>query len=63
MEHEDDCDINCNWCTRNNPQRTDKGTGRLENKRISGDHPDYSIINIGQNTQKSLGELKGLAVT
>ena len=32
-----------------------KGTGRLENKRASRDHPNDSIIKIGQNTKKSPG--------
>ena len=32
------------------PKRNGKGTGRLGNKRTNGDHPDYSIIKIGQNT-------------
>ena len=50
MAHED-CDTSCNLCTRNNPQRIGKGTGRLGNKRASGDHPDNSIIQIGQNTE------------
>ena len=27
-----------------------KGTGGLGNKRISGSHPNYCIINIGQIT-------------
>ena len=34
------------------------GTGGLVNKRKSGDHP-----NIGQNTEKSPGDLRKLAVT
>ena len=40
-----------------------KGTGRFGNKRISGDHPDYSIIKIDQNTEKSPGYLRKLALT
>ena len=40
-----------------------KGTGRLENKRTSGDHPDYSIIKTGQNNEKSPRDLRRLAVT
>ena len=36
---------------------------RLGNKRTSGDHPDHSIINIGQNTEKSSRYLKRFAVT
>ena len=35
----------------------------LGDKRTSGDHPNYSIIKIGQNTKKSPGDLKRLAVT
>ena len=29
---------------------------------MSGDHPNYNIIENGQNTEKSFGELRGLAV-
>ena len=39
------------------------GTGGLGNKRTSGDHPNYSIVEIGQNTKKSPGDLMRLAVT
>ncbi len=35
----------------------------LENKRTSGDHPNYGIIDIGQNTEKSPGDLRKLVVT
>ncbi len=44
-------------------QRVGKGTGRLEKKSASGNHPNYSIIKIGQNTEKSPGDLRRLAVT
>ena len=37
-------------------------TGELVNKRTSGDHPTYSIIEIGQYIEKSLGNLRGLVV-
>ena len=40
-----------------------KGTGRLGKKRTSGDHPKYSIVDIGQNTEKSPGDLKKFVVT
>ena len=40
-----------------------KGTGGLESWRTSGDHPDSSIIENGQNTEKSPGNLRRLAVT
>ena len=39
-----------------------KGTGGLGNKRMSGDHPNYSI-KINQNTEKCPGDLSGLTVT
>ena len=38
-------------------------TGRLENERTSRDHPNDSIIKIGQNTEKSPGDSLRLAVT
>ena len=62
MEHEDDSATDYNWCTWNNPQRIGKRTGRLGNKRTNRDHPEYSIIKIGQNTEKSPGDLRKLAV-
>ena len=63
MEHESDGDTTCNWCTRYSHQRIIKGTGGLGNKGTSGDHPNYCIIEIGQNTEKSPGDLKRLAIT
>ena len=39
-----------------------KGTGRHRNQ-ISRHHQDYSITKIGQNTGKSPGDLRRLAVT
>ena len=38
-----------------------KGTGGLGNRMI-GDHPNYCIIDIGQNTGKSSGDLRRLTV-
>ena len=43
-------------------KKLDIGTGGLGNKRTSGDHPNHSIIKIGQNTEKSSGDLRRLAV-
>ena len=63
MEHEGDGDTNCDWCTRNNPQMTGKETGKLESKWTSWDHPNYSIIEIGQNTEKSSRDLGRLAIS
>ena len=39
------------------PKITGKKTGRLGNKRTSGDHSDFSIVMIGQNTEKSPADL------
>ena len=35
-----------------------KGTGELGNKRMSGDHPNYYIIENGQISKKSPGDLQ-----
>ena len=32
-------------------KRINKGTRGHENKKSSGDHPNYCIIEIGQNTE------------
>ena len=37
-----------------------KGLENLKNERMSRDHPDYYIIKISQNTEKSLGDLLSL---
>ena len=37
-----------------------RGTGGVGNNRTSGDHPNYCIIEIGQNTEKSPGDLLSL---
>ena len=63
MEHKIDGGPNCNWCALQSHQRISTGTERLGNKRASGVYPNYSIIKIGQNTEKRLGDLRRLAVT
>ena len=40
-----------------------KGLGGLGSWWTSEDHPNYSIIENGQNTEKSLGDLRRLVVT
>ena len=50
----------CSWYSH---QRLNKGSGGLGNKRASRDHPNYCIIEIGKNTEKSPGDLSRLAVT
>ena len=63
MKYEGDGDSSSNYCTCDNPQRMGKGTGRLGNKKAGEDHPDYSITKISQNTEKSPGDLRRIAVT
>ena len=50
-------------CAFGSHQRIIKGTGGLGNKRMSGDHPNYYIIENGENTERSPGNLRRLAVT
>ena len=44
-------------------QKIGTGTGRLGNTRTSGDHPNYSIVEIDQNTKKYPRDLRRLAVS
>ena len=60
MEREDADHMNFNCCSQNNPQWIDRETKRFRNQRTSW---DYRIIKIGQNTEKSSGDLRRLAVT
>ena len=45
------------------PKSLGKRVGRVGNQRISQDHPNYSIVEICQDTEKSPGDLRRLAVT
>ena len=56
-EHESDCNTNWNWCTCYYHQGISTNTGGLGNKRRSGGHQNYCIIQIDQNTEKSRGDL------
>ena len=53
----------CNWCSWYSNQSIDTMPGGLGNKMKNGDHPNHCIIEIGQNTEKSPGDLRLLAVT
>ena len=59
-DHESGGDTNCNWRGRYNHQRILTGTGGFWNKRISGDYQNFSIVESGQNTEKSPGDLRRL---
>ena len=63
IEHKSDSDANNNWCTRYSHQRIGRETERLGNKRTSGDHPNWSIAEIGQNIEMCPGDWKRLAFT
>ena len=54
---------NCNWFSWYSHQRIDTRTEGLGNNRTCGDCPNYSIIEISQNTEKSARDLRRLAVT
>ncbi len=47
----------------NNNKGIIKGPGGFRSWRPSGDHPNYYIIENSQNTEKSPGDLRRLAVT
>ena len=49
--------------SNNNNNNNHKRTGGLGNKKTGRDYPDYNIVEIGQNTTKSPGDLSRLAVT
>ena len=44
-------------------KRINKGTGGAGNKRTSGEHPNFYIIEFSQNIEKSPRDLRRLAVT
>ena len=60
VKHVSDGYTNCNWCFRYSHQILVKRTIGLENKRTRGDNPNYSIVEIGQNSEKSSEDLKKL---
>ena len=62
MKHEGDGGTNCRWCCWNDPQRISKRTGRVGNRRANGDHPNYRIFEVIQNTKKSPRDMRRLAV-
>ena len=63
MEHKSDGDISLNWSIWYNHRKIDTKTGGLGNKKKSRDHPNYSVAEISQNTEKRTGDLRRLAVT
>ena len=46
------------------PKGSEKGSVKLKKeKRSSGDHPNYSTVEVVQNTEKSPGDLRRLVAT
>ena len=63
MEYEGDGDDSCYCFARYDTNRLGKGAERVGNRKTSREHPNYSIVEIGQNTEKSSAGLVGLIVT
>ena len=63
MEHEDDNYTNYDWCFWYRNKRIIKGAGGFGRWRPSGEHPKDSIIENGQNTEKTPGDMRRLALT
>ena len=60
MNHESNNNTNCDWCVWYTNKRIIKWTGGRGSWRRIEDHPNYSIIENGQNTEKSPEELLSL---
>ena len=56
MEHESDDCTNCDWCFWHSTGRIINGPGGFGSWRTSGDHPNDSIIEDDQNTEKCPGD-------
>ena len=63
MEHESDDCTNCDWCFWHDNYRIIKRPGGLGRWRTRWGNPNDSITENGQNTEKSPGDLRWLAVT
>ena len=63
VEHESDDCTYCDWCVWHNNKRIIKNSGGHEILRTGRDYPNDSIIENGQNTEKSPGDFRRLAVT
>ena len=63
LEHEGDNYTNRDWYFCYSHHSIIKGTGGLGGRSTSGNHPNYSIIENDQTTERSPGELKSFSVT
>ena len=62
MDNERDNNTTYNWCAKYGRQRFGKRPRRARNRKTWRDHPKYNISRIGENTEKSPGGLRRLAV-
>ena len=63
MEFVADSDTNYSLCARNDPKGLARGLEKVGNWRTNRDHPNYSIIKIGQNTEMKSSDLRWFAVS
>ena len=63
MAYERDGGNNYIWPGLDGPRRFGKVTGKFGNRRSKRVFPNYSIAGIGQNTEKSAGDLRRLSIT
>ena len=63
IDHENDDVTNFYLSAWNEPQKFGKGIQRIVNQKTNQDHPDYNIVEIGQNSEKTPGNLRRLTVT
>ena len=62
-EHEDDDDTNYNWGAWQGPKGLGSGATRVWIWKKNRDPPNYNIIEIVQNTEKSSEDLRRRVVT
>ena len=62
VEHEGNGDTCCDWRGWNGPLRLGKGAGRDENQEMNRGNQNYCMVKIDQNTEKSHGDLRRLAI-
>ena len=63
LEYEIDGDTNCNLFARYSHKRIIKGIGGIGTTRTSGDHQNYNITKIGENSEKGLRRRLAISLT
>ena len=61
VEHEGNGDTNCNLHACYGLQKLGRGTERIGNQRTNWEQPKYRIVEIGQHTEMSPGDLRRYA--